>query len=80
MAKRILRKGRIFRVTRDPKTKTIRGSLKAFPSGAEIEFVPVSNKVFEQYDEVLFALTKGDDMGRNKKAVIVKKVKQGRKR
>ncbi|MBW3013008.1 hypothetical protein KY340_02275 [Candidatus Woesearchaeota archaeon] len=80
MAKKILRRGRIFRVKRDPETKTIRGSLKALPNGAEIEFVPVSNLVFEQYDEVLFALTRGDEMGRNKKAIIVKKIKEGRKR
>jgi len=80
MAKKVIRKGRIFRVTRNQKTKTIRGSLKVIPGGAKIEFIPVSNIVFKQYDIVEFALTKGNDMGMNKKAIILKKIKEGRKR
>ena len=80
MAKKVIRRGRIFRVMRDQKKKIIRGSLKVIPGGAEIEFVPVSNKVFKQYDIVDFALTKGNQMGLNKKAIILKKVKEGRKR
>ena len=80
MAKKVIRRGRIYKVTRNHKTNMIRGRLRAIPSGADIEFVPVSNKVFKQYDIVEFALTKGNEAGMNKKAIILKKVKEGRKR
>ncbi|MCK4670631.1 MAG: hypothetical protein KAT43_05505 [Nanoarchaeota archaeon] len=72
---RNIRQGTIRRTKFHPGNGTITGLIR-IDGGANIEFLPVPAGIYRTHDRVQFALDRGKNLGRNKRAVIIRKIKK----